>query len=540
MFDRLIRALGVDPTQWRALVVVYLRLDFRAAGGATAQQATGRTRGYPLFGIALVTGMGGALFAILAVRIPDILVSATLLTTYGAINTVMVLLVDFTSLVVSPDDYAVLGHRPVSSRTYFAARLTAILAYITTVSALLAVLPAFSYAFWWHLGITGLVATFAAVILCDVCATVLIITTYVVMLGVVHPRRLRRAFSYLQLVSMMGFYGAYYLSMQGFRDSFFAQVSFNDRPWMWANPASWFAAFVRLASDDPPGAAWIAAAAAAAVTIACVPLAAGQLSLEYAQRLGETTAVGEAPRTGRRFRLPGFRRGESRAIAVLIAAQFRFDQRFRMAILGIVPLIFFYLLLGLDQGALIDPFEPGMGSAAGAPLYMAVVFIPMTLQAGLQYSDSWRAAWIFFATPASAARLIVAAKNFVAVWFLGGYLLLLAGIWSYYYERVWHAFFHAAVIGLLAHMLLQLAVMSKPALPFASESRKVDRSAGVYTAFFFGSLIASIIPVFLPLVYARPPLTAAVVLLMLFVTVALEYTLRLRVAEAIGDLEFRA
>ena len=36
----------------------------------------------------------------------------------------------------------------------------------------------------------------------------------------------------------------------------------------------------------------------------------------------------------------------------------------------------------------------------------------------------------FFATPASAARLIVAAKNIVAVWFLGGYLLLLAAIWE--------------------------------------------------------------------------------------------------------------
>src|SRR5206468_11146967 len=128
MLDRLIRGFGVDPIQWRSLVMVYLRMDFRATGGATTQQATGRKRGYPLFGIALVTGMGGALFAILAVRVPDILISASLLTTYGAINTVMVLLVDFTGLVVSPDDYAVLGHRPVSSRTYFAARLTAILA----------------------------------------------------------------------------------------------------------------------------------------------------------------------------------------------------------------------------------------------------------------------------------------------------------------------------------------------------------------------------------------------------------------------------
>jgi hypothetical protein len=540
VLDRIVRRLGVDPVQWRALVTTYLRIDLRAGGGPGAAGAQGKARSHPLVGIGIITGMGGALFAILAIRIPDVLISATLLTTYGAFNTIMLLLVDFTALVVSPDDYTVLGARPVSSRTYFAARLTSILLYIGGVSAVLALFPALGYAFWWHLGAAGFAATFAAVVLCDLSAAVLIITAYVVMLGVVHPARLRRAFSYLQLVSMMGFYGAYYLSMQGFRDSFLFDLSFGDRPWMWANPASWFAAFVRLASADAGSGVLLAAAAAVSVSIACVPLAAGGLSLEYAQRLGEITAVAEPPRTARRRWLPGFRAGEARAIAVLIAAQFRFDQRFRMAILGIVPLILFYLLLGLDSGALEDPFAPGTDGTGGAPLYMAVVFVPMTLQAGLQYSDSWRAAWIFFATPASPARLILAAKNFVAMWFLGGYLLLLAAIWSVYYERVWHAVFHAGVIGLLAHMLLQLAVMLKPALPFASESRRIERSTGLYVVFFFGSLAASIIPMFLPHVYARPAVTATVVGLMLAITAALEYTLRLRVAEAIGELEFTA
>ena len=539
MIDRAIAALGVDPLQWRVLASAYLRMDFRAGGGATRQDTSGRVRGHPLIGIAIVTGMGGAMFAILAARITDVLVSATLLTTYGGINTAMVLLVDFTGLVVSPDDYVVLGHRPVSSRTYFAARLASILAYIAIVSGVLALLPAMVYAFWWGLGVAGFVATFAAVLLSDGCATVLIITLYVAMLTLVHPHRLRRAFSYLQLVSMMGFYVAYYLSIEGFRDSFLFRLSFEDLPWMWANPASWFAAFVRLTAGDASTAAWIASVVAIAIGVACVPLAAGRLSLEYAQRLAETMVAGEPPRR-RRFRLPGFRRAESHAVALLVAAQFRFDQRFRMAILGIVPLIFFYLLLGLNQGALTDPFSPEGGTAAGVPLYMAVVFMPMTLHASLQYSDSWRAAWIFFATPASPARLIVAAKNFVAIWFLGGYLLLLAAIWSYSYERIWHAFFHAAIIGLLAHMLLQLTVMFRPALPFAAEPRRVERSARLYGVLFLGSLVAAIIPIFLPLVYAHPPLTSVVVVVLLGSTAALEYALRLRVAEAIGDLEFRA
>ena len=83
------------------------------------------------------------------------------------------------------------------------------------------------------------------------------------------------------------------------------------------------------------------------------------------------------------------------------------------------------------------------------------------------------------------------------------------------------------------------AIMLKPALPFAAESRKIERSSRLYAVLFLGSMMAGIIPVFLPSVYARPPLTATVVALMLAVTAALEYTLRLRVAEAIGDLEFR-
>ncbi len=480
------------------------------------------------------------MFAVLVVRVPDVLVSATLLTTYGALNAVMILLVDFTGLVVSPDDYVILGARPISSRTYFAARMGAVLAYITLLGAALAFLPALFYALWWQLGPLGFVATFAAVILCDVCSAVLIVTTYVALLSVIHPQRLRRAFSYLQLGLMMTFYGAYYLAMQGFSDSFLMHVSFGDRPWMWANPAAWFAALVRVVAGGAPPAVWIAAATAAALSLACVPLAAGRLSLEYAQRLGETTVIAERPRHRTGFRLPGFRRAESRAVALLIAAQFRFDQKFRMAILGIVPLIFFYLLLGLHQGALVDPFTAGMRSAAGAPVYMAVVFMPMTLQASLQYSDGWRAAWIFFAAPASAARLIIAAKNFVAMWFLGGYLLLLAGIWSFYFDRVWHAFFHAAIVGVLAHTLLQLAVLFKPALPFASEPRRTERTSKLYTVFFFGSLLAGILPIFLPLLYERPPLLAAIIALLLFVTAALEFTLRLRVNEAIGDLEFRA
>jgi hypothetical protein len=452
----------------------------------------------------------------------------------------LLLLVDFTGVVVSPHDYGVLGPRPIDSRTYFAARLTSVMVYVAVISVALALFPALAYAVVRGLGAAVIPATLIAVVLCNLAATVVVIAGYVFLLGSVHPRRLRRATTYLQLVTSVGFYALYYLVTLAFRHSVFDRISFGEAPWLWADPATWFAALVPIAAGQATGGDVAAAAAAIVVTGFSVPLAAGRLSLDYAQRLGEVTAAAEPPSPKRRsLPLPGFGRNEARAVALLVRAQFRFDQRFRMAVLSILPLTAFYLVLGLDQGALADPFAQRI-HASGASVYFAILFVPMTLHASLGVSESWRAAWVFFATPASHARIVVAAKNFVTIYLLGSYLLLLTIVWSVFYDRVWHAVVHALFIGMLAHLLLQVIVIVKPALPFAAEPRRAERSAGLLVTLFIGAIVAGIVPLLLPPIYARPPLTIAVLLLLLAITAAIEYALRLRVDEAIGDLEFRA
>jgi hypothetical protein len=337
----------------------------------------------------------------------------------------------------------------------------------------------------------------------------------------------------------MSFYVTYYLATTAFRGAFLDRIGFEGAPWLWAIPSTWFAAFVAVAAGHAGARSWAAVAGAIAVCVLCVPLAAGRLSLDYARRIGELTAVGEPAVRRRSMRLPGFSRGEARAVGLLVRAQFRFDQRFRMGILGILPLTGFYMLLGLKQGALQDPFLASSGQT-GPGVFFAIVFIPMTLHASLTVSESWRAAWIFFASPASHARIVVAAKNFVSIYFLGSYLLVLAAFWSYFFERVWHAAVHALFAGLLAHLLLQLTVIAKPALPFAAEPRKAERSAAMFGVFFAGSIAAAAFPFLLSVVYRNVALTFGVLVFILAATAAIEYALRLRVQEAIGDLEFRS
>jgi hypothetical protein len=535
--DRVLTALGIDAAQWRGLTRTYIILDFRSAGGAVRQAQEGRRGGSPLFGLLFVSAIGSVAFAFIAASTPDTLTSASLLTTYGAATTMMLLLVDFTGVVISPDDYGILGHRPVGSRTYFAARLAAIAVYVGAISLVMALLPAIVYGV--RAGPLAGLAALLAVLLCNLSTAVLVVTGYVALLRWIHPARLRRAMSYVQLVAAMSFYLTYYLATTAFHSAFLERAGFAGAPWLWAFPSTWFAAFVAVAAGHAGGAAWAAAAAAVVVCVLCVPLAAGRLSLDYARRVGEMTAAGEPAKRRRSIPLPGFSRGEARAVALLVRAQFRFDQRFRMGILGILPLTGFYMLMGLNQGALEDPFLAS-SRTSGPGVFFAIVFIPMTLHASLTVSESWRAAWIFFVSPASHARIVVAAKNFVSIYFLGMYLLVLAAFWSYFYDRVWHAVVHALFAGLLAHLLLQLTVIVKPSLPFAAEPRKAERSAAMFGIFFAGAIVAGVFPLILSLVYRNLPLTFGVLAFTLIVTAAIEYALRLRVEEVIGDLEFRS
>jgi hypothetical protein len=186
-----------------------------------------------------------------------------------------------------------------------------------------------------------------------------------------------------------------------------------------------------------------------------------------------------------------------------------------------------------------DPFISS-ARGGGPGVFFAIVFIPMTLHAALTVSESWRAAWIFFAAPASHARIVVAAKNFVSVYFLGMFLVVLAAVWSVFFERVWHAVVHALVAGMVAHLLLQLTVIGRPALPFAAEPRKGERSYRMFGVIIAGSICAGLLPELLPIVYRSLVLTVGMLAFLLAITAALEYALRLRVDEAIADLEFRS
>src|SRR5262249_12642254 len=147
-------------------------------------------------------------------------------------------LLDHNSALVSPLDYAVLGFRPISSRTYFAVRATNVLVYTTTLTTFVTWLPtaALFVRYGLAIGTAAIVAFYA----CAIVTTLTMLTIYAWMMSVITPDAIQRALSYVQLVLGVLVYTAPLLITPALAKSVVVQLGLRKTPWLMLYPATWF------------------------------------------------------------------------------------------------------------------------------------------------------------------------------------------------------------------------------------------------------------------------------------------------------------
>jgi hypothetical protein len=221
----------------------------------------------------------------------------------------------------------------------------------------------------------------------------------------------------------------------------------------------------------------------------------GRLGMDYASQLAEVP-VSVQPTPSRSLRTPFFTAAEPRAVALLVFAHFKHDLRVRMGVLGILPLLVLYVILGGDNPA-SDPF---VAAPAGSPdfIALAVLLFPAVLTQHFSSSESFRASWIYIVTHADRAQLVAALKNIAVVYFLLPFLVLVAALYVWRSDEVGHALAHTAMLGLISHVALQGAVWLNPHLPFARPPDKIQGSAGLFAWMLFviigGQLLVWLLP----------------------------------------------
>jgi len=536
---RLFSIAGIDFDQWKALTVVALKLDFRGSG-LNQRQGEHETRAViALLFQAVFYTLFGAVIAYLVWASRDLWLAGTIASTYIAFIIGMAVVLDHNSVISSPVDYAILGFRPVSSRTYFAVKLTNILVYTTALTTLAAWVPIVvtSARLGFEIGIALLLAIYGS----STATTLAIALGYSTVLRAVGPDAIERVLSYVQMVMSFAVYGGQFL---------ISGVLTRARPGTWSLPASplillypgtWFGSYLELASGRISASA-IACAAASVVAVALMASRlGGRLSLQYSQTLGAMTVVARArAAAATERRIPArlwFTSGEARAVALLVRSQFRHDHRFRMGVLGLLPFTLLYMVMGVRNGAIADPFAATRTMQAW-PLTMAVLASPTMLRMLLTRSDAFRASWIFFTCPSDRMKIARSSKNVLVAFFLIPYLLVVSAIYGYVVGNVVHVLVHVAFLGLLAHLVLQIALLLDPALPF-SRPMQQTRVTGFFLGFTLVTILGSLfIQFYSARIYSNTVSTAAAIAVILVIGFVIDLLTRARVQRQAQLLEF--
>ena len=248
---RVVEAVGADYVQWRVLTRVMLKNDFRSATGLSMGRADlSIWRSFLIY--AAFGGFVALVAASVTVFLPGLMLPGTIVATQVGVVLAMIVLIDFQSVVISPDDYDVLAHQPVSSGTYFLVKLTNVLIFTLIIGALLGgpsvILLLVAYgplvAAGGILALVGITTATTLAILC----------TYAALLNVVHPRRLVRVLSTVQMIVV-----AAVMLFPIYIDNLFGPAlermmsgdgAIPTPAWVLLAPPAWFASLLPLSAGD--------------------------------------------------------------------------------------------------------------------------------------------------------------------------------------------------------------------------------------------------------------------------------------------------
>jgi hypothetical protein len=541
MLQNLFQWLGVDYRQWAALTRASLKRDFRRSSAASFSHGrSGRGAFLTLIFFYLITGLA---FVPIFWATQNVSFSANLLILYTMFMVGGLILVEYHTVVVSPDDFLVLGFRPLASRTYFVVKLTNILFYVLIFTLVLA-LPT-AAAFWFSalhplIGFTALASVLAA----NFSAAMAVVLMYAFLLKKISFGRLQNVLAVFQIALAFLVYSSFFIFpklLTQRRADFFDLAQ---KPLLAFLPSTWFGSYLEIALGDAETLHLFLAAISVLATALLSYAALSKLSMSYSESLMKSQlSPAPALKTTRNAVKPFLlfaHAHEERVVSKLIRNQFLHDNRFKMAVLGVLPLTFFYLFMGIEQGPLPDPFlDPQLEISQSGLLYLLVFLFPMMLRTFVTQSDAYQASWIFYAAPADFCRLVIAEKNFLMIYFVLPFLFILGAVFYYFFNHTLHMLLHILVLGLLAHLFLQLAFLYSPDLPFSRPNVRGSRSKNL--AIFLVAapfILYFLLPFIFEYVYPSPASYLVFTITILTVSLILESLIQVRVAAYLKRVEF--
>jgi len=491
-----------DRRQFTAIFKVSLLLDWRGSTNPLDAARSRRSRFPPFLVIILMNIVYSIIISVIMAKASDPFFG---LVVGGSIAMVLVgfqVLLEYGNILISPDDYGVISPHPVNSRTFYIAKLAHVLFYITLLSLSISIIPTIV-----RLAITHDLAVVlhvpALFWTLNIFAGFFMMNAYTVVMKFADRRRVERILGYIQLVLVLLFYGLYMLILGV--EKMLPLLNAETSGWLVYSPAYWFACWIKLSQTGWDAATFRFGILGLVVYAVAVVLGVSRLSLSYAETLSKQgpakapKAASRAVSTGSNAFWRRFATREEQALLTLLRAQFRHDTKFRMSVFSIVPLLVFFLIYGLARGmSFSDPFLPVMESSgqSNAMMVFMVAYLPLAFLMLVNYSSSYRAAWIFHIAARDRIKLIVAARRIITLFFAAPFCVLLWVLYGFAIGHMIHALLHTIVLFLLIIVMYNMFQIIKSDIPFAQEMAR-GQAGFMLGMLYLGNSFVIGVPVFL-------------------------------------------
>lgn len=463
----------VDKAQRKILFKTALKLDWRGSTNPfTAMQ--GKRGKFP--GIAAVILMNiffSFMLTLMFKIVPSFFLGLVLASTGGMVVIAMQLLIEYSHIIISPEDYHVISPLPVNSKTYFQAKLYHLFTFVTILSLSISFFPAVvgSYMYGSFILFPIILVQFALV---NYFTAFVIMNIYTFAMKIVNQKKIERILLYLQFIFIMMFY----LGMQVIPEilkNLFAGSTTETFVWVKFLPSYALSSWYLLITDGWDIAVFTYLIVAILLLFGLYKLSASYLSLSYSEslnKIGKESVKKKSivPKVIVHFwkRYSNF---EERAVLSLIWSEFKHNTRFKMQMLFVFPMLIYVIFINLKDGyTMADPFLPITSSVDGGVLIVIMLsFIPYQLMMGIQFSKQWKAASVFYYTACNKTNIILASKKIVTLLFIIPICLLLTFFYWYMLHNVLHAFLYILFIIQIIIIGVNMISLISMRIPFAAE-----------------------------------------------------------------------
>jgi ABC-2 type transport system permease protein len=500
----------VDARQLATLVGVYLKQDLR--GGRAFMQFNAReyVRGNAallmLLGMYIFTGfaMGGMVFF----TDIDALHFSILIHTFTLLIVALAILAESGNVIFNETEADILGHLPISSRTYFAAKVLNLFLFTSLLAAAANLFPAIFGAWAAGANFLFLPAHALSSLLDALLATALIVTSYGVLMRLAGRERFDSIIAYSQIILVLVFMFGFQI-LPRVMDINFTQLARGYRWYYLLYPPAWFAGVTLVLM----GKAQLYAVALAGVGITALVtlghLAIRKVGSDYSsfvvklsygegtpkRRPVDTAVVGQAHgrSLAERLKSAWLARPAERAAFDLVSVYLRRNREVKVRLYPSLAYFVFVPVLAVFSEGLPDPFVARGVQAYSLMGALMICYVALTAVEVLRFSEHHEAAYIFRVAPVSRLGDVHSGfRKAVMMWVsLPGFAMLFT-----LYAVLWRSPLHALLLLapwiIITPAVLMLGFLFRETLPLARKYQKGQQASRNLLLFLFCFIVLSL------------------------------------------------